>query len=399
MYESNLDTFDTRAENMTSKEDKIKECMKNDPITCILLKASFDNLRDNPTISKAFAYHLATLVAKNILYNSCKEDITVNMIARDFYPSIRQIENILKQYINTKEFEELLTPISNYINSVVKLPEFNDALQPVKDLAKRQRIVNILDSKDDFSIRALDIYNNKFNLHGNDYGIIKNNIDKIIEIQDRLNISFEDVLTSGEIKFCVVYDGLDGIIKKGNGRIILMPEDIFRYLIDNDFPSSIIRILAQNESLSNYHFGLKYNFIPAFKKMIKLGKGFKAKQNLLGSNKDNLLDTIRKTYNPVTYHALSTSFIEKFSKDKYMTLKIYCTNLNININTLMYRIAYENMDSDKAIDLGIQETEIYGVGYSINSADENNTKAFDEKDVFYKLIREDILKMEETSDK
>lgn len=270
------------------------------------------------------------------------------------------LERMIKSYVNSDRFIKDSEPLRNLALQYNFEVELRSAIQAEK-------------------LEAYDAFNKKFIVQMDDYDYIRNTAMHLMLNEYKKGTPAHQILLKIPIRFSVVYDGLDGICIPDKPTILDIPPDIFKWLKANVDDNGILA------SIFNNSLYLDYNFIEAFKKFIKIAKNFKAKNELLGADK-NIFQYLKKLYNPIDKLKLNSEYIRNFGDNAYQTLLQNCRNNNINKSTFIYRVLYKDMSTDDATDLGALEKEKYGVGFSNGLTD----CTFRVADVLYEVIREHI---------
>jgi len=207
-------------------------------------------------------------------------------------------------------------------------------------------------------ITAIDVFNKEFTIN-TEYieQFVSDNIKEMLSIKSRKpSIEIESSLKFSNKRFCALYENKDD---NEAIAVVDMPEDIFKFLVTNEYDNETIEKIAEEK------LAMQYNYVEIIKKTLKIGRNFKKKNTVVNANTDEgklcAIDYVTNKLNPIPSYILYSKYILKYGKDKSDRLLKDCVRLGIHSRTVLYRELYENMTTEKAIDIGIEESNKYGI--------------------------------------
>lgn len=237
-------------------------------------------------------------------------------------------------------------------------------------------------------IRAKDVYNREFVIMPCNHMIYSQNINEIVETKlANKHIALEEILMKTNLRFSVIYGDKKTKFLEGDPKIVDIPGDIFKFLIEREYYIDLL------DYLINHNFYIHYDLIEIFKKILKVSKNFQAKSQLLDKDDTNVIEYIIHKYNSHSFSNLESKYTEHIGYFKYKSLVEKCTDLKISIKELVNRVYVHNMDIEEAIKIGEKERDLYGLD-NISGGDLQVSSAV--KEVFYAVTRE-YMKEEENN--
>lgn len=241
----------------------------------------------------------------------------------------------------------------------------------------------LLDELRTRKIKALDVFDKEFIVQPEDFVELQDNLGLIISLRlANTTIPLEDILKYSDLRFSVIYDGLDGLYEEGRPHIVDVPGDVFKFLIENNYDNDILKAMLTSEISANY------NFVDIFKKLLQVGKGFSVKNKLLNGSDISVVEYIISKYNTETTSDMRKHLMSKMDISHYSKLIDKCKEHDICTNNVIYRIHSKNMTIKEAIELGIEERD----KYKIDNTTGNKLRLSSNKrylaDVFYEVTRE-----------
>lgn len=222
-----------------------------------------------------------------------------------------------------------------------------------------------------YNLKAADTFNKEFIVREQDYPYIYEHLDTLIELRlNNPNIPIENLLLISNIQFCVLH--------KGGPKIIDMPVDIYKFLVKNKYEDEVFNIVL------NTGFIFNYNYVTIIKAILKVGKSFKEKVQLLGDDNSskNILEYIRNKFYSDNFMRIQENLIYKLGNNEYKRLSEQCETLDISAEEFVYRVGKLGIAVEEAIKIGEIERDKYKIYNDINK-----TKF---KEVFYAVVREHI---------
>jgi len=247
-------------------------------------------------------------------------------------------------------------------------------------------------------LKALDQFGNQFILLPlalRSVNVLDRYIDDIINFyRYNTEMSIFDILLKSGVRFSVS----DLRVAKHDTKLAIneilnIPPDIYRFLLLNNYDNELI------ETALNDTFYIPYNFVEIITKILKVGKDFKVKNNIINFDNDkaseNILDYIKEKYTTRTPSILYASCKFKFGADFVTYLSNKCRTLDISFNNMIYRVHELNMRINDAIKIAITEKEKYDITFRTGYG---SVHTFGLNEVFYNVAREYIKDLEDKED-
>jgi len=225
-------------------------------------------------------------------------------------------------------------------------------------------------------LRALDQFGNEFIVKSWDRDNVVTDTELINDVicfkMDNPNIPFKDILILLGTKFSVIYNVLsvtspiDIRFAKEGPKIVHIPLDICKYLVENNYGNDVFEHLLTN----SFNRKIKYNFVEVLRKIIKIGKEFDNKSAVIKSDSkqpDGVVDYVIYKYNSWDISKLERQFKNSRSPKVVKELESKCVSLDISYNNVMYRYIMKKIPLNECITMGIDEREQYKIDHDFNS--------------------------------
>jgi len=275
--------------------------------------------------------------------------------------------------------EDVVDVVGNIYNAF-GLDTSNTCKKTIEKLKDLQEMIeySIIEALAKSHVKTVDAFDKPFKM-GNMYYYLMPYVSKIIDLKlKNPDMPIEDLVVNSGIKFSVEYLNGDSV------HILNIPADIYKFLVLNNYDSQIKDVLHTAD------FGITYNYIDIFKKVIRIGANFEDKNRVVNSEKPRVgvVTFVENKLNTVPSKLLCYECNKLIGHDNYVNLVDNCEKLDIHLFTAVHRLIKQHMKYPKVLELGIKEKNEYKIGYYTGES------GIELKEAFCKIIRDYMRKTE-----